>query len=128
MPDGSWEGARALVSEFARRAVKVRYVALDAARVASHDSPLLGALHPGAGRGRLSTLEAVAMMLAEAAEAEAGETAQRALAPLVEYARGLAGESGGDEDEAPPARWVAALEGAARAGAPHACPPGLRRC
>ena len=33
-----------------------------------------------------------------------------------------------DEDEAPPARWVAALEGAARAGAPHACPPGLRRC
>ena len=41
--DSTWV-ARALVSEFARRAVKVRFVALDAARVASHDSPLLDAL------------------------------------------------------------------------------------
>ena len=65
MPDGSWECARALVVELRRRCAPhaLRCVHLDAARVAAHTSPLLDALHPGAGRGRLSTLEACANAL-----------------------------------------------------------------
>ena len=154
VPDGSWECAKALVADVRRRAAHytdapIRYVYLDPSRVAAHSSPLLDALHAGAGRGRLSTIEACALFLEEAhgdsdsaAAARCEAQALRAsLSLIVEYVRTLRHEEGvgevravrggGGAERAHPqhADWVVAIEAAARAhAATHACPRGLRRC
>lgn len=85
-------------------------------------SPLLSALHPGAGRGRLSTLEAVAAFHGEAG-LRAHERALRAALGVLtarvaadrEAASPSHAEDGGERD-APP-EWV----GAMRAAAARAC-------
>jgi len=50
----------------------LKFVRLCRERVASHHSPLIEALRAGCGNGRLSTLEAMAMFLDEAAQAASG--------------------------------------------------------
>ena len=72
VPDGSWAGARAVVAHIRARylalnpcASSLRSLQLNHARVTAHTSPLIEALRAGAGRGRLTTLEACAMLLEE---------------------------------------------------------------
>jgi hypothetical protein len=71
VPDGSARNALALAREAARVAAEggrtATFAALDADAVARNDSPLIDALHPGSGKGRVSTLEAMASFLREAA-------------------------------------------------------------
>ena len=95
VPDGSWEHAHALVRALAVRRTALglmphRYVRLADLTVEQHESPLIEALKAGAGRGRLSTLEACAMMLAEAEESppNTGPMAKvfRGLAPVIRWA------------------------------------------
>lgn len=104
-------------------------------------SPLLSALHPGAGRGRLSTLEAVAAFHGEAG-LRAHERALRAALGVLtarvaadrEAASPSHAEDGGERD-APP-EWVGATRAASAAGDAAAVVPqpvathreGLRRC
>ena len=139
VPDGSWECARALVRHvrlrFASRRSPnpMRLVQLDQLRVAAHTSSLLDALHGGAGRGRLSTLEAIALFLDEAhGVAPPSETLHAALTPLVEYVNSLRREEAGSErthSHPHHSEWVVALEAAAKQLDGGAfCARGLRRC
>ena len=83
VPDGSWECARALVTEFHRRARKqLQCVSLDPDRVSLQTSPLLEALHPGAGKGRVSTLEACALFLEETCSSSTAELEEEAAAAV----------------------------------------------
>lgn len=80
VPDGSWDCARAVVrkiialrnsltaSDIAPRR-PLRFVRLSDKLVAQHTSSIIDALRAGAGKGRLSTLEAMAMLPAEASAA-----------------------------------------------------------
>ena len=122
VPDGPWACARALVAALdARAGRRLRRVALAPEAVAAHASRLLDALHPGAGAGRPSTLEAVALCRSAAGDAPGGAALLAGLAPLVALCRAPA---------PPPAveagAWVDALAAAAAAAPPP--PRGLRRC
>ena len=141
VPDGSWECARALVRALLQSAGKeggarrphnhLRCIALDEARVRRHVSPLIDALHCGAGRGRISTLEACAQCLAEAREAapswgvpeRVAEDARGLLQPLLEHVATLLPadgmEAAADEAEAGGRRMgdVSERSGAAGGGA-----------
>ena len=150
VPDGSWECARALVTEFHRRARKqLQCVSLDPDRVSLQTSPLLEALHPGAGKGRVSTLEACALFLEEtcssstakleeAAAAIDGSVAgacltsrklRAALTPLVEYCSkqkvqeggGSGSGSGNGKSVEHPysSEWLTAIEAASQQQAAH---------
>ena len=106
VPDGSWECCRAMVNALHARQIQnstnqLRYVHLDKDRVAAYHSPLIESLKAGQGLGRISTLEAIALLLDEAsgaAEAAVGAVAvrpvssplasvliHRGLTPLVSY-------------------------------------------
>ena len=144
VPDGSWSGATALAKEVRRReralmaleglsaATAVPCVALDAALVAKHHSPMIEALKSGQGAGRITTLEACGLFLREAGHPQACERLFRALRPLVEYVvsgrrrsaagvRGAArgsrggGDRGGPEEEEAVSKWASALQTASRA-------------
>lgn len=79
VPDGSWDCARALVRALVsmRRSLvakngaggPLRFIRLSDDLVAQHTSSIIDTLRTGAGKGRLSTLEAMAMVPAEAAGA-----------------------------------------------------------
>ena len=93
VPDGSWECCRAMVNALHARQIQnstnqLRYVHLDKDRVAYH-SPLIESLKAGQGLGRISTLEAIALLLDEAsgaAEAAVGAVAVRPVSsPLGPY-------------------------------------------
>ncbi|KAL1526855.1 hypothetical protein AB1Y20_015547 [Prymnesium parvum] len=142
VPDGTWEWARAIVRMLhARSVAQLPLVALDEAEVSRHHSALLEALRPGAGRGRLSTMEACALFLSEAAGTTRlgfsltdATVALDGMTPLLQYVRALATPADG-EGAVPPhphaAAWVAAIVAYAssdRASAAHAYPAGLRRC
>eukprot|EP00873_Tetraselmis_striata_P013352 jgi/Tetstr1/433616/TSEL_022881.t1 len=101
VPDGSWACARALVDHLQPRraqllsgrgdeAGSLPCVALQEAAVAAHVSPLIEALKPGQGRGRLSTLEAVALFVREAGRPEAAACLTAALSPLVDFEQAAA--------------------------------------
>ena len=155
VPDGSWEQARALVRMLTSRAPegRLRYVALDAGSVATHESSYIEAMRAGCGRGRLATLEACALFLREAATAvverglcncgtermsrgcaELGATSARAqgmLEPLIDF---VVQETQNDASTLPAAlkraprhlsEWVRALRAVAADEEP---PAGLRRC
>ena len=72
VPDGSWDCARALVRDLERRrktlrpGSALRFVRLGDEVVAAHTSSIIEALRSGAGSGRLSTLEAMALLVLEA--------------------------------------------------------------
>ena len=74
VPDGSWEHVKAMVKSLVSRA-KVKYgndlgcVRLVDSNVQAHTSPLIEALQKGQGTGRLSTLEACAIFVAELEDA-----------------------------------------------------------
>jgi hypothetical protein len=69
VPDGPWDCTRALVRVLEQRAAaggwRLRRMVLDDAVVSGHQSQLIEALQSGAGRGRVSTLEACALCLSE---------------------------------------------------------------
>jgi DTW domain-containing protein YfiP len=138
VPDGSWECARSLVRELSLRAPQpLRFIELDSARVAEHTSPLIDALHSGAGRGRLSTLEACAHFLHEAGSPGEATVLLRALEPLVAHVqaenesmlaeRQTDGRHAG-HTQAFVSGWVDAVEDAARRLGSEDVPLGLRRC
>ena len=157
VPDGSWEAARAIVHAMQRLAPPasserrpLRHVGLDERRIARHTSPLIEALRAGAGLGRISTLEACALFLdeaaaagrtAEAAEGSALDDAARVLRPLVRHIDRLSALPAPRDPDPPPCpssaadgvlqAWVRTLQAAARRCAAsgvesHAL--GLRRC
>ena len=68
VPDGSWECCRAMVRVLERCGTDLQCVRLDPDKVECHRSPLIEALKSGQGQGRISTLEAIALFLQEAAE------------------------------------------------------------
>lgn len=83
VPDGSWDCARALVRALIalRRSLlgsnneaggPLRFIRLTDDVVAQYTSSIIDALRTGAGKGRLSTLEAMAMVPAEAARVADG--------------------------------------------------------
>lgn len=163
VPDGPWECARALVRELERRSAtgfgrKLQRMVLDDQVVAGYESKLIEALKAGAGRGRVSTIEACALCLSEVAAGvprwgvptNAVELLGQAMEPLLEYVQALphsdsgngssvhtrlskAAASGGGGGPKPAdtkqlAAWTVALQEAARAAATETHPLGLRRC
>ena len=107
------------------------------ATTVSNNVALISALHPGAGRGMMSTLEACARFLEEAAAAlgaapDEARALLRGLQPLLAHLHALSPtpEARPSPDPRLLAEWTSALaEAAASAGAPSAPPPrGLRRC
>jgi len=70
--DGSWDQVRALQAEIEDRRRVMGHqsplpcIRLEDAAVQNFESPLIDALRPGAGKGRISTLEACALLLREA--------------------------------------------------------------
>ena len=107
---------------------KDRVVSIPSSRYTGETSALLESLHPGSGTGRLSTAEAVAMVLGgrgleEAVQAlvakvkEADETARRAAAVLPS-----------PPSPPRPAARPTSPQTPKRAGAVPPLPPGLRRC
>lgn len=101
VPDGTWQGARAIAVDVLRRhsllaesispplEQRIPCVALDAAAVSNHRSPLIEALKSGQGMGRITTLEACGLMLREAGDPQAAEGLLGALQPLVDYVRAM---------------------------------------
>ena len=104
VPDGSWFNAKALVA-FMQRLLATRsvplpskpFVRLDDGPIAAYTSPLIEALNAGSGRGRVSTLEAMAFFLEEASGGELAGAHPRldlgacgkVLQPLVSYVHRL---------------------------------------
>lgn len=74
VPDGSWKQTEAMVASLRLRISRLICYRLPPG---AHRSPVLDALHQGAGRGRLSTFEAVALALKVPPS-----TARRTLAPF----------------------------------------------
>jgi len=145
VPDGSWANARALVTELGNRCPQLRGVRLNDRLVAAHESPLIEALRAGCGRGRVSTLEAMALFLREVADdAVGGSTSQTrafasedastlldGLAPLVEHVRRerAACQPAVGPSPANLQVWTSALEAAvASRGEDLGIVPGLRQC
>jgi protein-L-isoaspartate(D-aspartate) O-methyltransferase len=142
VPDGSWQCTRALLHDLegrtmAKPLVRVR---LNEDRVARCTSPLIDALKPGQGLGRISTLEAIALFLSEAAEIEAIEGSPRpwdvdvaesghllqGLIPVVQWVKTLhALPESGDLNACAVSLWAEALHTAAAA---TVAPQGLRHC
>ncbi|CAE7376005.1 GALNT10 [Symbiodinium natans] len=97
VPDGSWEQVQALRSAVDRRRSAdglppVPCLRLQEAAVQAFHSPLIDALKPGAGKGRISTFEACALFLREAEDVwplppGTWKNALRALEPMVEALR-----------------------------------------
>ena len=92
VPDGSWDCARALVRALVALRCSLtasngapgspmRFIRLSDDLVAHHTSSIIDALRTGAGKGRLSTLEAMAMVPVEAATAT-DAVIRRASSPL----------------------------------------------
>jgi protein-L-isoaspartate(D-aspartate) O-methyltransferase len=161
VPDGSWECARAVVRALKSRAPdgsELRTVRLDDALVRAHFSPLIDALKPGQGAGRVSTLEAMAIFLSEVADANVVRPGSHAwdvdrtvptafmagLAPLVEHVLSASGRErdpgggggdGGSRAAAHPRglvqEWTEALRAEAVTTSETvlaALPQGLRHC
>lgn len=134
VPDGSSEGARALVQELLPASLghgaRLPLVRLDEAAVRASDSALLNALHAGAGKGRLSTLEAVAMFLREAGDERSADALLGGLDELVaRVAR--SGQPAGGPLSPRLDGWARALQVAAKrasASEGSSFAPGLRAC
>ena len=88
VPDGPWDGARAMVESFKRRVSPDKsmppLMQLDETLVANTFSPLIDALKAGQGKGRISTLEACAILLQQIGHVEAAQCLVDCLQPLVE--------------------------------------------
>ena len=93
VPDGSWDCARALVRALIALRCSLtasngapgsplRFIRLSDNLVAHHTSSIIDALRTGAGKGRLSTLEAMAMVPVEAATTT-NAAIRRASSPLI---------------------------------------------
>ncbi|KAJ8606743.1 hypothetical protein CTAYLR_009733 [Chrysophaeum taylorii] len=78
--DGSWRQTAAMLASLRRTGRRVTCVALEDATSAP-PSPVIDALHEGAGKGRLSTLEAIALAVG------GGRECRRVLAPFVDALR-----------------------------------------
>uniref|UniRef100_A0A7S3PKW3 tRNA-uridine aminocarboxypropyltransferase n=1 Tax=Aplanochytrium stocchinoi TaxID=215587 RepID=A0A7S3PKW3_9STRA len=65
VPDGTWKQANALLKVCLIRQPELRCVRLDDDHIQEHVSPLIEAVHPGFGGGRLCTFEACMMFLNE---------------------------------------------------------------
>tara|TARA_B110000091_G_C13796775_1_gene468221 strand:- start:51 stop:2345 length:2295 start_codon:yes stop_codon:yes gene_type:complete len=86
VPDGSWECCRSLVSEMERLSHStIKYVTLNATQVATFHSPLIEALKKGQGLGRISTLEACALLFREMGDETASLALLQALVPLTNF-------------------------------------------
>lgn len=144
--DGSWEHVRALQQAVEQLQPSVPCIRLNNHAVQKHESALINCLKPGAGRDRLSTFEACALLLAEAEELGVwgvrpgtSEAALRAMHPMVEavaceleamapldFAEGSVQRRGwrhsGDVEME---HWITALQGAARTAPVRV---GLKRC
>lgn len=88
VPDGPWDGARAMVEAFMRGVSPNKSILplmqLDETIVANTFSPLIDALKAGQGKGRISTLEACGILLQQIGHVEAAQCLLDCLQPLVE--------------------------------------------
>jgi protein-L-isoaspartate(D-aspartate) O-methyltransferase len=86
VPDGSWECCRSLVNDMERLSCnKIKYVTLNLESVKRFHSPLIEALKKGQGFGRISTLEACALLLKEMGDETSSNRLLQALVPLTNY-------------------------------------------
>ena len=132
VPDGSWECCRSVVADFERMNSKLKYVRLNQKVVEHHHSPLIEALKKGQGLGRISTLEACALLLREMGLVARSDRLLQSLSPLVKYAK-KKNEKKFDLSFKKPRDYAGWSEHVRRAGAEQASasnelPLGLRSC
>lgn len=139
VPDGSWEHARALLRALRKRQPALRTMRLRDASVKCYFSPLIDVLKHGAGKGRVSTFEACALLMEEAAHigvwGMSGLEASKALHSIRPLVDAVATELHVDgpcrpvitprEGEDQVERWISALQECAQEAA---CVAGLKRC
>ena len=139
VPDGSWKMSEALVRRIRRRGLalgvpmdRLPCVRLDPATVAQHRSPLIDALKPAKGLGRLSTLEAMSQFLCEFGLVDDALRLDRALVPLVDRVirclKGRDVESPRGVESSVIASWGDALQAVALCEDAITFRPGLRLC
>ena len=139
VPDGSWRMSEALTRRILKRGIELGVspaelpcVSLERAAVAQHRSPLIDALKPGKGSGRLSTLEAMALFLHEFGMEEYARRLHESLVPLTDrVSRCLRGENfsfKGDLSPSQVASWAEALQSASSRAEGVYFRPGLRLC
>ena len=138
VPDGTWENARAIVSEIRRKVShdQLPSFSLNPDIVGRNFSPLIETLKEGQGMGRITTLEACALLLSEVIRQPnlPGDTLLAGLDLLVEYINGTVDnpfdeKTYGRSDEHFK-KWTAEIQAVAQElpTAVTATPVGLRRC
>jgi protein-L-isoaspartate(D-aspartate) O-methyltransferase len=138
VPDGTWENARAIVAEI-RRVVsqdQLPSFSLNPEVVGRHFSPLIETLKEGQGVGRITTLEACALLLNEILEqpSQLCDALLASLSVLVEYVKGTVenslDEKSWSKSDEHFKMWTAEIQAGAQElpVAMTATPIGLRRC
>eukprot|EP01036_Dinobryon_divergens_P022342 gene22341-30587_t len=138
VPDGTWENARAIVNEIRRKVShdQLPSYSLNPEIVERHFSPLIESLKEGQGMGRITTLEACALLLSELMEQphQSSDTLLDSLNLLVEYIKGTVDntfdEKAYSRSDEHFKKWTAEIQAVVQElpTAATATPVGLRRC
>ena len=85
VPDGSWECCRSIVQDMSRMNTSIQFVRLNQKKVNKYQSPLIEALKEGQGQGRITTLEACALLCAEMNQQQMYHQMLQCMKGLTEY-------------------------------------------